>query len=137
MNYVQDADGNWQADSYEDTMVFGLVKGAPDKSTFVNYCAVLWDDEDGAYVISYAYDGIAETGVKTVAAAAFTVKALKGGRVFVDGDVKNLTVSDMNGRVVYTGKTPNGILNLGLSNGAYIIKATATDGNTKIVKAVF
>jgi hypothetical protein len=137
MNYVQDADGNWQADSYEDTMVFGLVKGAPDKSTFVNYCAVLWDDEDGAYVISYAYDGIAETGVKTVAAAAFTVKALKGGRVFVDGDVKNLTVSDMNGRVVYTGKTPNGILNLRLSNGAYIIKATATDGNTKVVKAVF
>jgi hypothetical protein len=135
--YEQDDNGNWVEVSIPNVRILGLPMASTDKTTFVNYCAVLWDDEDGSDVNSYVYDGFSESGVNNAAVSAFTVKALKGGKVYVSGDVKNITVVDLNGRVIFNGNTPNGVLDFGISNGAYIIKATATDGSSKVVKAVF
>lgn len=134
--YAEDPDtGEWMEITIEDMMIIGVPCASADQSIFFNSCNDLWGDE--AYIYSYVYEGIGTNRVAEAMASIFGVKALKGGKVLVSGDVESVLVSDINGRVVYNGKAQNGIINLGVNNGAYIVKAVAKDGSSKVLKAIF
>lgn len=124
----------------EERLMIGVPMAAGNRSVFCNYVAVMWEDDENdleSYVNSYVYDAKETSKVNGLFNSIFEVKALRSGRVVLTGDVATLMVSDMNGRVAFNGRVNAGIVDLGVSSGAYIIKATAKDGNTKVLKAIF
>ena len=67
---------------------------------------------------------------------AFAVKVLAGATVCVEGQEALVEIYNAAGHKVYT-STFAGAQTTGLPQGLYIVKATAADGRTTILKAAF
>lgn len=75
-------------------------------------------------------------GVASETLDAVKVSALRGGRIIVKGTDKNISVFDTNGRIVFSADNCTGVIRTGLESGAYIVKATTSEG-VKAIKTIF
>ncbi len=60
----------------------------------------------------------------------------KDGVIRINGEVVSLTVSDINGRVIYDGRPASDTIETGIGNGAYIISAIGADGSLRTAKVL-
>lgn len=120
----------------EDVNCTGYPTATPNNEVIVSYVDNYWDDAAGFYFGYYMPLG-PDAAVKGIASDAdFTVKAVKGGKIILTGEVENVTVYDANGSVLFNGAPASDVIETGLAAGAYIVKATGANGD-KIVKAMF
>ena len=132
----------WDAEKEEevvlpDVMCSGVPRSNSDMSLIVCTSEDLWAYE--AYCYAYVLPLIEGAGIGDVAdsAASLQLKASKGGVVTVSSDVALLTVTDLNGRVVFSVNPVSETVSTGLPSGMYVVKASAADGSSAVVKAVF
>lgn len=130
---------NWETgESYilEDLNCTGYPTATPDKSTLITFIDNVWDMNGGSF-FGYYIPLTQDNSVKGIATDGdFAVKALKGGRIILTGEVLNVAVYDVNGHVLFNGAPQGNVIETGLTAGAYIVKATGANGE-KVIKAIF
>jgi hypothetical protein len=125
---------------YEDTLLDGMPTANADMTVIASWVMnYLADDEDEAEY-SIVLNLPETSGIKGVTAATdktFGVKAARNGVINITGDAKTLEVFDLTGKTVYRNDAPAASVSTGLNAGIYLVKATAANGKTAIVKAAF
>lgn len=123
---------------YENIWITGVPFASSDMSIVTTsvFNSFNFDDPASAYGYVLSLNGLAKVD-NLADAGEFAVKALKDGRVMLKGDVESLAVYDASGREVFRTDAPADVVETGLNGGAFIIKAVAADGSSKVVKAIF
>ena len=118
----------------------GLPTANKDLTLFASWNLNEWDQEDlDHYSFSYIIPAQELSGIGNVVAGegkSLTVSMGADGVVSINGDAAELTVYDVNGRVVFSVKSPASTVSTGLANGVYMVKATDAAGKNVVVKAV-
>ena len=128
-----------QAIRVENGWLTGSATATPDMSLIATEAMNIWDEYEIPYY-SYLLPVRSEISKVNNFAGKNTflgVNASKGGIVNVTGDAASLEVLDLAGRTLFTASNPSGSIATGLSNGIYMLKATAPDGKTIVKKACF
>lgn len=108
----------------------GIPFCTPSQSVFVSRIENLWDlDNYDLYAFSYILPGT-DTGVKCLGSMSdrISIRDCKAGVITLEGDVKEVSVIDMDGRVVYSGVPVGGKVETGLAPGTYVVKAVGASG---------
>lgn len=127
--------------TYEDTILTGT--GCTDDSFQIIGSFVLnsWSEEEtDPFVYTYIIPTGALSGIRGIAADSrldsdIAVSMDASGVLTIKGSVSDVTVYDLNGRVVFSAENPANGLNTGLDRGAYIVKANG-QGKTAVAKAI-
>lgn len=134
---------NEETGEYEEATKTAYFTGFPTVSDDMNTiaCATqdLWAFEVDcySYILPIAVPSASVGTVKAEKLGGIAVKALKGGVITLQGAVSNLTVSDLNGRVLVDVAPKSSTVVTGLASGIYLVKATAADGTSVVTKAAF
>lgn len=131
-------------DTYEYEYAEELLDGLPvcdaNMKTIVSWVYNMFAEDYDDYQYSLVFRLPETSGIQSVAAAtdkSFSVKASRNGEITINGDAKLLEVFDLTGKSVYKNNAPTATVNTNLNAGIYLVKATATNGKTAIVKAAF
>lgn len=112
---------------------------AQDESLLITWVENSWDysDESPAF-FGYMFDltSPVSAGVGSVAVddSALTVKVDAEGTIYLSGKAAKLEIFDLSGRCVRSYDNPS-VATTTLLNGLYIVKATAGNGTSTVVKA--
>lgn len=120
-----------------DVMISGAPYAASDLSVFCTATLNVWDVYDENYYYSYIIcaDKTVDA-VEGVSGNEFAVNALKGGVVSVKGDNATVEVYTLGGEKAFEAQGC-GMINTGLAEGFYIVKATSENGKSVVLKAAF
>lgn len=120
----------------KDAICSGYTICSRDLSVLISRAINYWDDTP-VVIYSYILPGkIGHSGITLSPAEEAAVTISKDGVISIDGDVVSLTVSDINGRVIYDGRPASGTIDTGISSGAYIIRAIGADGTATAAKVL-
>jgi len=117
-----------------DQIVTGISCVSSDMTMLVSWTESPWGYDSDTYYCSYIIKGKQEGVGAAVAEAATTAELAADGTLTVNGPAANVTVYDVNGRVVYTVDAPAGAYATGLGHGAYIVRVNGA--TTITLKAV-
>lgn len=120
----------------KDAICSGYTICSRDLSVLISRAINYWDDTP-VVIYSYVLPGkIGHSGITLSPAEEAAVTISKDGVISIDGDVVSLTVSDINGRVIYDGRPASGTIETGIGSGAYIIRTTGADGTATVSKVL-
>jgi hypothetical protein len=125
---------------YEDTLIDGMPTANADMTVLTSWVYNYLAEEEDDFEYSIVLNLPETSGIKGVTAATdktFGVKAARNGVINITGDAKTLEVFDLTGKTVYRNDAPAASVSTGLNAGIYLVKATAANGKTAIVKAAF
>ena len=107
-----------------------------DQSVLISRAINYWEDTP-VMIYSYVLPGkIDNAGIALNPAEDMGVTISKDGVIRINGEVVSLTVSDINGRVIYDGRPASDTIETGIGNGAYIISAIGADGSLRTAKVL-
>ena len=107
-----------------------------DQSVLISRAINYWEDTP-VMIYSYVLPGkIDNAGIALNPAEDMGVTISKDGVIRINGEVVSLTVSDINGRVIYDGSPASDTIETGIGNGAYIISAIGADGSLRTAKVL-
>ena len=107
-----------------------------DQSVLISRAINYWEDTP-VMIYSYVLPGkIDNAGIALNPAEDMGVTISKDGVIRINGEVVSLTVSDINGRVIYDGRPACDTIETGIGNGAYIISAIGADGSLRTAKVL-
>lgn len=123
---------------YESILNTGHVSASDDFSVIAGAVfAYMLPDEEYAEMVymTYVFEDLKGSGVKSIVADNSSVKALRGGVLAISNTVSNLAIYDLSGRKLFNVATAKGKVNTNLKNGIYVIAYTDKEGN-KVSKKV-
>ena len=107
-----------------------------DQSVLISR-AINYGEDTPVMIYSYVLPGkIDNAGIALNPAEDMGVTISKDGVIRINGEVVSLTVSDINGRVIYDGRPASDTIETGIGNGAYIISAIGADGSLRTAKVL-
>ena len=124
-----------RADS-EGVMVSGYGVASDDFSVFAaGVPAYLWSSTVGYQ--TYIFSDLT-SGIKTVLASEDSaVRVMGNGVISVAGSVKNLTVTDLSGRITFSANEATGMMETNLNRGIYVVTYTDASGRRLSHKVAF
>lgn len=120
----------------KDVICSGFTICSRDQSVLISRAINYWEDTP-VIIYSYVLPGkIDNAGIALNPAEDMGVTISKDGVIHINGEVVSLTVSDINGRVIYDGRPASDTIETGIGNGAYIISAIGADGSLRTAKVL-
>ena len=124
----------------EDTILTGTGFADDDFKVIATYVLNGWATETEPSTYSYIIPTGSLSAIRGITAdkrldSAIAVSMDANGVLSIQGEVSDVAIYDLNGRLVFNAANPANGLKTGLDHGAYIVKANGA-GNTAVAKAI-